>query len=149
VEVLRHVDDDGGIAALAGQARASAAPEHGNAVAAAHGQRLQDVVDRPRQHHPDRDLAIIGGVGGVKRSAAVVEAHLARGLPAEVAGQVARAAEGGATPRLLRALRQIISLMRSLSTARMIFSRAGSPRTRASASLRACSTVVLAGMGGS
>ena len=82
VEVLGEVDHDGGVAALAGEARAAAARQKRRIVTPADLHRLDDVLPRLRDDHPDRDLAVVRGVGGVERAAAVIEADLAveRGL---------------------------------------------------------------------
>ena len=66
VEVLRPVDDDGDVAAAAGQARAAAAREDRGAAPAADGDRLDHVVDVLRDHDADRHLAVVGAVGGVE-----------------------------------------------------------------------------------
>ena len=76
VEVLREVDHDGDVAALAGEAGAAAARRSG---APCRG-RLppsRHVLHASRDDDADRDLAVVRGVGGVERAAAVVEADLA------------------------------------------------------------------------
>ena len=77
VHVLRPVDDDGDIAALACQAGAASAREHRRAEAAAGCHGLHHVFFRLGNHHPDRHLTIVRSVDGVHRLAARVEAHLA------------------------------------------------------------------------
>ncbi len=59
IEVLRRVDDDRDVATLAGDARAAAARQHGRAVIAADTNRVDDVLDGTRNHHPDGDLPVI------------------------------------------------------------------------------------------
>ena len=77
VHVLREIEDDGDVAALAGEARAGAAGEDRRAELARQLDRRVDVVDGPREDHADRHLAVVRGVGGVERARAVVEADLA------------------------------------------------------------------------
>ena len=77
VQVLRHIDDDGGVAALAAQARSAAARKQRRAVLAARGHRRDHGIDRSRDDDADRRLPIVRCVGRVERTAARVEAHFA------------------------------------------------------------------------
>ena len=87
VVVLRHVHDDGDVAALPREAGAAAARQHRRLEPAAKLQRLQDVFLAARQHDADRHLAVVGGIGGVEGAAAVVETHLAADLAAQRLGE--------------------------------------------------------------
>ena len=77
VHVLRVIENDGDIGALAGQAGASAAGQHGGAEGAAGRERSLHVGGVARQHNADGELAIVGGIGGVERARAHVEADFA------------------------------------------------------------------------
>ncbi|MNX88355.1 hypothetical protein D3C86_1203230 [compost metagenome] len=83
VHVLREVDHDRHVAALAREAGAAAAPDHGHAEAPAEREGLHHVLDVAGDDEPDGHLAIVRRVGGIERTAAVVEAHLAFDLLAE------------------------------------------------------------------
>ena len=73
VAVLGPVDHHCLVAALPGQAGAAAAGQHRHVVLPAHRERGHRRVDVPGHHHPDRDLAVVGGVGGVRGAGAGVE----------------------------------------------------------------------------
>ena len=75
--VLRVVEDDRDVAALAGEARAAAACEHRRTMIAADRHRRDHIVGIARQDDADRDLAVVGRVGRVRGAAAAVEPHLA------------------------------------------------------------------------
>src|SRR5581483_5648482 len=77
--------DDGGVAALAGEARAPSTRKKRRLVTSASRNRLDDVLDRMRHDDANRDLPVVGSVGGVKRSAAGVEAHVAGYPRAQIA----------------------------------------------------------------
>jgi hypothetical protein len=64
--VFRKVENDGGVATLAGEGRASAAREQGSAVVAAESHCGKNVFFVAWNDDADRDLAIIGAVGGVE-----------------------------------------------------------------------------------
>jgi hypothetical protein len=78
IEVFREVDDDRDVAALACQRRAAAAREDRRPIRPRHFDRRDHVVNRARDDDPDRNLAIVGGVGRVECAAPLVEAHLPR-----------------------------------------------------------------------
>ncbi len=77
VQVLGPVDHDGDVAAAAGQAGAAAAREERRAMSPADRDRLDHIVDVPRDHDADRHLAVVRAVGGVQGAAAGVESDLA------------------------------------------------------------------------
>src|SRR5581483_7865101 len=85
IQVLREVDDDRDVRALAGEARPAAAREHRRAVVAADRHRRDDVVDRPRDHDPDRHLPVVRAARRVEGAIPRPEPHLALELAAEVA----------------------------------------------------------------
>jgi hypothetical protein len=84
VEMLGEVEDDRDVAALACEARAAAARQHRRAEAAAHRQGRGDILEGAGDHDADRHLAVVRGVGGVERAAAVVEAHLPSNVRAQL-----------------------------------------------------------------
>ena len=69
------------------EARAASAAEHRRAVRAAGLDRRDDVVRVARDDDADRHLTVVGGVGGVQRAAARVEADLAANDAREVIRQ--------------------------------------------------------------
>ena len=77
VQILRAIDHHRHVAALTGEAGPAAASDDGSAELARRGDRLDDVVNAPRNHHADRHLPIVGTVGRVQGAAAVVESYLA------------------------------------------------------------------------
>ncbi|GAB3804720.1 hypothetical protein GCM10027605_29300 [Micromonospora zhanjiangensis] len=56
-------------------------------VPAADGDGGHRRVDRAGHHHAERDLPVVGGVGGVRGAGAVVEPDLAVHLGAQVCGE--------------------------------------------------------------
>ena len=87
VQVLRAVDDDRHIAALPGQAGATATHRDGRAKVARRGHCLHHVLHAARHHHPDGDLPVVGAIRRVEGAAAVVESHLAPHPAAQLALQ--------------------------------------------------------------
>ncbi len=87
VEVFREVDDDGDVRALAREARAATATRDRDPAAVTCGDRRDHVVDGAGHDDADRDLAVVGGVGRVRRAAPVVEAHLAGDRPVQLVGE--------------------------------------------------------------
>ena len=81
---LGEVQDNGDVAALAGQAGATAAPEHGGAVPAGGRDCLDNVFLVPRDDDADRHLPVIRGVRRIQCTAPVIEAHLTADLAAEL-----------------------------------------------------------------
>ena len=75
--VLGKVQHHRNIAALTGQRRAATTAEQGRAEFAAHGNGGENIVRVMGKDYADGDLAVVGTVGGVERTAAVVEANLA------------------------------------------------------------------------
>ena len=61
----------------------AAAAEHGRAVLAADGDGGDYIVGIFGEDNADRDLAVVGTVGGVEGAAAVVEANLAAKMAAQ------------------------------------------------------------------
>jgi len=84
VVILRHVDDDGLVAALAGEAGAAAARQHRRAMPPAHLNGCDYIVRVTRDDHADRDLPIIGAVRRIQRAAAGIETHFAGNRAAKV-----------------------------------------------------------------
>ena len=77
VKVFREVDNDGDVAGLAGQTRAAATPENRYVSFAAFFDGREHVLDTARNNHSDRNLPINREIGGIERTAAGVEPHLA------------------------------------------------------------------------
>lgn len=89
VHVLGEVHDDGRVAGLPGQTRAAATRGKRRTVLVAEPDSRYHVVLIFGQNHPDRYLAVVGGVSGVGRAATSVETHLAlHGLP-QIGGELA------------------------------------------------------------
>src|SRR4029077_937924 len=81
--VLREIEHYGDVAALPGQRSPAPAAEHGRAVLAANGDGGNYVVGIFGEDNADGDLPIVGAVGGVEGTAAIVEAHLASEMAAQ------------------------------------------------------------------
>ena len=75
-DVARRIEDQRHVAALAGEARASATHEYGRVGVARHRDRGHDVVHVARQHHAQRNRAIVGCIRGVQCAVAVGEADV-------------------------------------------------------------------------
>ena len=84
VEVLREVDQHRRVAALAGEARASAAQDDRRAVLAADPVDLDELVDVTRNDDADRRHPVVRRIRCVERAAAGVEANLSLDRGAEV-----------------------------------------------------------------
>jgi hypothetical protein len=85
VAVLAVVQDDGGVRALAGQARPAAAREQRGLVLAADRHRLRRGVNRARHDDAQGELPEIGGIGRVGAASPRVEADLAVNARSQVA----------------------------------------------------------------
>ena len=72
--VLGEIEDDGDVAALAGERCAAAAAEQRRAELAAERDRGQNIVGVAGKHDADGNLAVVGAVGGVESASAAVEA---------------------------------------------------------------------------
>ncbi len=72
--VLREIEDDGHVAALAGQGSSASAGEERSVMVAAEGDGGEDVFFVARNDYADRNLAVVGAVGRVKGAGAGVEA---------------------------------------------------------------------------
>ena len=81
--VFREIEHHCDIAALTGERRSSATAKHRRAMITAKGNRGEDIVISLGKHDADRHLAIIGTVGRVKRSAAVIETDFAGDVAAQ------------------------------------------------------------------
>src|SRR5690625_27384 len=86
-EILRHIEDDGDVAALPGEARSAAASEYWGAVVAADPDRGDEVIGVVGDDDADRDLAVVRAIGRVEGSRARVEADLAPDLALEGGGE--------------------------------------------------------------
>jgi hypothetical protein len=91
--VAGEVDDDSHVAALAGEAGAAATRKNGRAKLAAGGDGGDDVGGVARQDEADWDLAVVRGIGGVKRAGGIVEADLAAHSGFEAGFKFARGGE--------------------------------------------------------
>src|SRR6266496_352474 len=85
--VLREIEYDGDVAALAGEGGASAATKQRGGEFAADGDCGEDVVGVVRENYADGDLTVVGAIGGVKGAGAVVEADFATNLFTQSLGE--------------------------------------------------------------
>jgi len=85
--VLREIEYDGDVAALAGEGGASAATKQRGGEFAAEGDCGEDVVGVVRENYADGDLTVVGAIGGVKGAGAVVEADFATNLFTQSLGE--------------------------------------------------------------
>ena len=92
---VHEVQDDGGVHRLAGDRGPRAHRQHGHVVRPAHRQRGLDVRDVARAHDPDRDAAVVRGVGRPHRPGGGVEAHRAVDSALEVGPQRVRGGSMG------------------------------------------------------
>jgi hypothetical protein len=81
--VLREIEHDRDVTALSGKRSPPAAAENWSAVLTADGDCGDYIVGVFGKDHSDRNLAVIGSVGGVEGAAAVVEPY----FTAEMAAQ--------------------------------------------------------------
>ncbi len=94
VHVLREVEDDGEVAALAGEGGAGSAGEDGGVDGAAGGDGGDDVGFIAGDDDADGDVAVVGAVGGVEGFGGGVEAHFAADGGAELLLEVGGLGEG-------------------------------------------------------
>ncbi len=80
VHVLREVEDDGGVAALAGERGACSAREDGGFEAAADFDGGDDVCFVEGDDEADGDVTVVGGVGGVEGAGGRRRSGLRRGF---------------------------------------------------------------------
>src|ERR1039458_6187786 len=81
--VLRKVEHDGGVTTLSSERGASAACEQRSAVVAAQGNGGEHVFFVAGNYDADRDLPVIGAVGGIESAAPRVEADFSAKVAAE------------------------------------------------------------------
>ena len=81
---------DRGIARRAGEVRRAAARDDGSPELAADRDRRHDVVGVARNHHADRDLPVVRGIGRVERAVPVVKRTSPRTIAAERGRQATR-----------------------------------------------------------
>jgi len=79
--VLREIENNRNVAALAGERGASTAAQDRRAMLSADSNRSDHVLGIARDYNSDRNLAVIRAVGGVERAASVVEAYVSAKLP--------------------------------------------------------------------
>jgi hypothetical protein len=84
--VFGKIEDDRDVAALSGQGCAGATAEQRRAELAAECDSGFNIVSVAREHDADRNLAVVGAVGGVESAGAPVEADLAADLGAQSFG---------------------------------------------------------------
>ncbi len=68
--VLGEIEHDGNVAALARKRSAAATAEQGRSEIAADRNRGEHVIGIVGKNHADRDLTVVGSVGGVEGAAA-------------------------------------------------------------------------------
>jgi hypothetical protein len=71
--VLGEIEDDGNVAALAGEGCASTAAEQWRAEIAAEGDGGENILGIAGNYNANRDLAIVGAVSGVESAGAAIE----------------------------------------------------------------------------
>jgi hypothetical protein len=81
--VFRKVEDYGEVAALSRERRASSTAEHGCIVLAGDGDGGDDIIGISGNNHTDWNLPVIGSVGCIESTAAIIEADLAADLAAQ------------------------------------------------------------------
>ena len=91
VQIFGKINHHGHIAALPGQACASATRQNRCAIFAGQRHRLHHVFDGSRYHHSNRYLAVIGAIRGIESAAAFVKADFAVDALAQLCGQNAGA----------------------------------------------------------
>jgi hypothetical protein len=84
--VLGEIENDGDVAALAGERGAAAAAEQRRAELAAERDRCKNVVGIAWEHDADGDLAVVGAVGGVESAGAAIEPDFTANLGAQSLG---------------------------------------------------------------
>jgi hypothetical protein len=87
IHVPREIEDDGDVAALSGERCAAAAAKKRSVELAAQGDGGDHVVIVAGKNDADRDLAVIGAVGGIEGAAGGVEADIALKVGAEFFGE--------------------------------------------------------------
>ena len=88
IHVFREIDDDCDIAALTGQTRPPAAACDRCAKFSAKIDSDDDISAVARNDNADRNLAIVGAVGGIKRARAVIETHFAADRARKFGGEL-------------------------------------------------------------
>src|SRR5579872_5452993 len=73
--VLTKIEHHGNVTTLSGERSSSAAAENGCAEFTGERDGRDDVINIARNNDSDRNLTIVGAIGGVKRAAAVIKAH--------------------------------------------------------------------------
>jgi hypothetical protein len=81
--VLGEIQHDGDVAALPGERGSGPTAEQGRTEFATNRNCGEDVVGIARKNYADRDLAVVGAVGGVEGAAAVVKANVAANAQAQ------------------------------------------------------------------
>ena len=77
IQIFCAVEHDGDVAALAGEAGSTSPSENWRAVAAADGYRVHDIFGGFWNHDADRNLPVVGAIGGVEGAGTSVEADFA------------------------------------------------------------------------
>jgi hypothetical protein len=81
--VLGKIEDDGDVAALAGERRSSATTEQRRAKVATDGNSGENILSVAGNDYANGNLAIVGSVGGVESTGAGIEADLAANVGAQ------------------------------------------------------------------
>jgi hypothetical protein len=72
-----HIDDDGGVAGLPGQASSASAGKQRDSIAPAELDGLDDILYVAGKHYTDGHLTVIRAICRVERPAPLIKAHLA------------------------------------------------------------------------
>jgi hypothetical protein len=81
--VLREIEDDGYVAALAGEGSSATAGEERSVMVAAEGDGREHVLFVAWNDYADRDLAVVGAVGRVEGAGAGVETDFSAEMAVE------------------------------------------------------------------
>ena len=81
--VAGEIEHQGDVAALSGQRSSAAAAQQGRAILARQGDGGDNVIGVAGKNYADRDLAIVGAVGGVESAAAGIKTDVAAEVLAE------------------------------------------------------------------
>src|SRR6185312_9026366 len=84
IHVLRKIQHDGNVTALAGQTRTTSTREHGSAELAAGGYGCNYVIGVARNYQPNRNLPVIRAIGGIECPAATIKPHFSADVALEL-----------------------------------------------------------------
>jgi hypothetical protein len=83
VQVLRHVQHKRNVAALSGERCPSAAGKNGRAKLSSQSDRSNYILAIAGKNNSNRNLPVIGAVGRIERTAAIVETNFSSQVPSQ------------------------------------------------------------------